>query len=53
MLEATAPTSSPDLSDTASVAPLPAEGLPNGWTEEQWEWYGHDYLAGKYGGGSE
>ena len=53
VLEATAPTSSPDLSDTASVAPLPAEGLPNGWTEEQWEWYGHDYLAGKYGGGSE
>lgn len=33
-----------------SVAPLPAGGLPNGWTAEQWEWYGHDYLAGKYGG---
>ena len=24
--------------------PLPAEGLPPGWTMEQWEWYGEDYL---------
>ena len=33
-----------------TLAPIPEGGLPNGWTEEQWEWYGHDYLAGKYGG---
>ena len=31
--------------------PLPAAGLPIGWTEAQWDTYGHDYLAGKYGGG--
>lgn len=24
--------------------PLPAEGLPQGWTMEQWAWYGEDYL---------
>ncbi|MEC7178364.1 MAG: hypothetical protein VXW28_03615, partial [Candidatus Thermoplasmatota archaeon] len=24
--------------------PLPAEGLPPGWTMEQWAWYGEDYL---------
>lgn len=42
-----------ETSTAATVAPLPAEGLPNGWTEQQWEWYGHDYLAGKYGGGLE
>jgi len=30
--------------------PIPADGLPAGWDEEQWKWYGHDYLAGKYGG---
>jgi len=23
---------------------LPAEGLPPGWTMEQWAWYGEDYL---------
>ena len=31
-------------------APIPKEGLPPGWTEEQWAWYGHEYLAGTYGG---
>ena len=25
------------------VLPLPAEGLPPGWTMEQWEHYGHQY----------
>ena len=30
--------------------PLPATGLPIGWTEEQWNAYGHDYLTGKHGG---
>tara|TARA_B100002052_G_scaffold273228_1_gene275487 strand:- start:963 stop:3608 length:2646 start_codon:yes stop_codon:yes gene_type:complete len=24
--------------------PLPPEGLPPGWTMEQWNWYGEDYL---------
>ena len=24
--------------------PLPADGLPPGWTMEQWAWYGEDYL---------
>ncbi|MGB2425842.1 MAG: hypothetical protein ACPIBN_06360, partial [Candidatus Poseidoniaceae archaeon] len=28
--------------------PLPASGLPDGWTMDQWKWYGHEYLA-KYG----
>ena len=37
------------LSD--APAPIPEEGLPSGWTEEQWAWYGHEYLAGTYGGG--
>ena len=23
--------------------PLPEEGLPAGWTMEQWAWYGEDY----------
>lgn len=53
VLEALSPTSADDLPDATTLAPLPAEGLPNGWTEEQWEWYGHDYLAGKYGGGEQ
>ena len=28
--------------------PLPEAGLPEGWTMEQWEWYGHEWLA-KFG----
>jgi hypothetical protein len=27
-----------------STPPLPEGGLPNGWTMEQWKWYGHEYL---------
>ena len=27
-----------------STPALPAEGLPEGWTMEQWQWYGSDYL---------
>jgi len=38
-------------SDDPSPPLLPATGLPIGWTEAQWNAYGHDYLAGKYGGG--
>ena len=28
--------------------PLPEGGLPEGWTMDQWQWYGHEWLA-KYG----
>lgn len=28
--------------------PIPESGLPEGWTQEQWEWYGHEWIA-KYG----
>ena len=28
---------------TNTVRPLPAGGLPEGWTMEQWEYYGHEY----------
>ena len=27
--------------------PLPPEGLPAGWTMEQWAWYGEDYLKSR------
>ena len=27
-----------------TAPPLPPEGLPAGWTMEQWAWYGEDYL---------
>ena len=30
---------------TNSGPPLPASGLPTGWTMEQWEYYGEQYLA--------
>ena len=34
-----------EMSDTAPTGPpLPDEGLPPGWTTEQWAWYGEDYL---------
>ena len=32
----------------SEAPPLPSSGLPEGWTMEQWKWYGHEYLA-KYG----
>ena len=31
---------------TNTVRPLPAGGLPEGWTMEQWEYYGHEYQGG-------
>ena len=33
-----------DLPVVPSGPPLPASGLPAGWTMEQWTWYGEDYL---------
>ena len=33
--EQTAPSEAP---------PLPEGGLPNGWTMDQWRWYGHEWL---------
>ena len=33
-----------EIQDTASTPPLPAEGLPAGWTMEQWEYYGQEHL---------
>ena len=29
-----------------SGPPLPESGLPEGWTEEQWAYYGQQYLDG-------
>jgi uncharacterized membrane protein len=29
---------------TPTPPPLPASGLPDGWTAEQWKHYGHEYL---------
>ena len=28
-----------------ATPPLPAEGLPDGWTMDQWKWYGAEWLA--------
>ena len=32
----------------SEAPPLPEGGLPEGWTMDQWRWYGHEWLA-KYG----
>ena len=32
---------------TTTRSPIPEEGLPPGWTMEQWSWYGEDYLRNK------
>ena len=32
-----------------NAPPVPESGLPEGWTMEQWEWYGHEWIA-KNGG---
>ncbi|MBR68600.1 MAG: hypothetical protein CMA86_03715 [Euryarchaeota archaeon] len=37
----------PDETQTHTAGPpLPAEGLPPGWSEEQWAYYGQQYLDG-------
>ena len=40
--------SEPAQEAPVEAPPLPASGLPEGWTMDQWKWYGHEYLA-KYG----
>tara|TARA_B100000767_G_scaffold221809_1_gene210366 strand:- start:12 stop:716 length:705 start_codon:yes stop_codon:yes gene_type:complete len=32
---------------TSAAPPLPPEGLPAGWTMEQWAWYGEEYLKNR------
>ena len=32
------------MSDIVQGPPLPATGLPEGWTMEQWQHYGQQYL---------
>ena len=51
VVEAAAPEPSPqpDAQTAPSEAPseappLPAGGLPEGWTMDQWRWYGHQWL---------
>lgn len=46
------PTAVPDTAPPAAPAPatgppLPPEGLPDGWTMDQWEHYGQQYLDGQ------
>ena len=42
------PTAMPDTASPPSAGPpLPPEGLPDGWTMEQWEHYGQKYLDGE------
>jgi len=40
--------SSTDLQSPTAAAgpPLPEAGLPDGWTQEQWQYYGQQYLDG-------
>ena len=42
--EAAAPLADSPDAPTGPPPPIPAEGLPPGWTQEQWEWYGHEWL---------
>ena len=43
----------PEIESTTEAAsqeapeapPVPAEGLPDGWTMDQWKWYGAEWLA--------
>jgi hypothetical protein len=41
-----APTA-PAVPTTPATPPLPPEGLPPGWTMDQWTWYGADYLKNR------
>ncbi|MGB1485687.1 MAG: hypothetical protein ACPG9E_06820, partial [Poseidonia sp.] len=44
------PTPEPEVQNQmpSEAPPLPESGLPDGWTMDQWRWYGHEWLA-KYG----
>ena len=33
-----------EQSAPSEAPPLPEGGLPNGWTMDQWRWYGHEWL---------
>jgi hypothetical protein len=37
----------PTVPTVPTTLPLPPEGLPHGWTMEQWAWYGEDYLRNR------
>ena len=37
----------PTAPAVAVAPPLPPEGLPPGWTMDQWAWYGADYLKNR------
>lgn len=37
----------PTAPTVAVAPPLPPEGLPPGWTMDQWAWYGADYLKNR------
>jgi len=41
------PDSAPPAAAAAGGPPLPPEGLPDGWTMEQWTHYGQQYLDGQ------
>ena len=36
----------PAQEEQTTGPPIPAEGIPAGWTEEQWQYYGQQYLDG-------
>ena len=38
------PSDAPEPASASSGPPLPSTGLPEGWTMEQWEHYGEEYL---------
>jgi hypothetical protein len=42
--ETTKPDAQPAAQEPPEAPPLPASGLPAGWTEEQWRWYGAQWL---------
>ena len=42
---ASEPAAAPAAAPTAAaVPPVPASGLPEGWTMDQWKWYGQEWL---------
>jgi len=44
-IETTVPAPEPEVMEVPSEAPpLPDGGLPEGWTMDQWKWYGQEWL---------